>query len=75
MWHSLGLFFLHRHGLWLPQDSREKYSLSYGRSRLVSVHLLTVPSLGLKIRRQRLAIDELISCYHSNVGPMSEHVE
>jgi len=49
--HSLGLLFFNRHRFGLSQDSREKYSLSYGRSWLVSIHLLTVSSLGLEIRR------------------------
>ena len=39
------------------------------------VHLLTISSLGLEIRRHRLAINELIPRDYSDVGPMSEDIE
>lgn len=41
----------------------------------MGVYLLTISSLGLEIRGQRLAINELIPGDDSDVSPMSEDIE
>ena len=69
------LLFGHRYFWGLTKNGREEDRLADGRSGLVSVHLLAVPSLGLEIHRQGLAVHEPIASNDADIRALGEDVQ